>query len=69
MAFQGGGSDKTRVCCEAESNRLRTYGFLRFNPGQQLSARQPLTHSPCSGRRDRIGRLKVKKPVGQDKNS
>ena len=40
-----------------------------FNPSQQLSPTQPLAHSPLSGNGERIGRVKVRKLVGWDKDS
>jgi len=38
--------------------------LLWFKPGRQLSSTQLLIHSPRSGTRDKIGRVKVRKLVG-----
>ena len=40
-----------------------------FNPSQQLSTTQLLAHSPCVGIGERLGRVKVRKLVGWDKDS
>ena len=42
---------------------------MKFNPREQLSPTQPLAHSHHSGMGERIGRVKVRKLVGWDKNS
>ena len=43
--------------------------FLWFNTSWQLSTTQLLAHSPPGGMTERIGRVKVRKLVGQDKDS
>ena len=40
-----------------------------FNPSQQLSTTQLLAHSPTGGMGERIGRVKVRKFMGWDKDN
>jgi len=51
------------------SSRVTGVQVSWFNPNQQLSTTRPLTHCSHTGVGERVGRVKMRKLLGWDKDS